>query len=126
MNSSTNIRVPFVAWLRSILANHLKRYYREQATRPCEYYLDDLSDPHSALSKVFDREHDEHIARCVMKLVESDFRPETWTAFRQQTLDGRRPIDVAQELGLSLNAVIQAKSRVLKRLRQELERLIAR
>ena len=35
--------------------------------------------------------------------------------------DGAPPAAVAQELGLSINAVLVAKSRVLNRLRQEAE-----
>ncbi len=114
----------FRGWLRAILANHLKKYYRERATRLCEFPLDDLTDPQSVLAQLLDREHDEHLARRMMQAVAQDFTAETWSAFRRQALEGQRPKDVAHELGLSLNAVIKAKSRVLKRLRQELKRLI--
>jgi RNA polymerase sigma-70 factor (ECF subfamily) len=34
-------------------------------------------------------------------------------------VDGRPAADVARELGLTVNAVVKAKSRVLNRLRQE-------
>jgi len=59
-----------------------------------------------------------------MRAVEGDFAPATWAAFRRQVIDGCPPADVAAELGLSLNAVVLAKSRVLKRLREELRGLI--
>ena len=52
------------------------------------------------------------------------FAPTTWTAFCRVALDGARPNMVAQELGISLNAVCIAKSRVLSRLRQESEGLV--
>jgi RNA polymerase sigma-70 factor (ECF subfamily) len=48
----------------------------------------------------------------------------TWQAFRRQVIDDRPPAEVAAELGVSLNAVIQAKSRVMKRLRAELRGLV--
>jgi hypothetical protein len=51
--------------------------------------------------------------------VETDFTPTTWQAFQRFGVDGVPAAQVAQELGLSQNAVILAKSRVLKRLRQE-------
>ena len=114
----------FRGWLRAILANHLKKYYREHAARHCEFELDDLTDPRSGLSQLLDHEHDEHLDFRMMQVVQQDFTAETWSAFHRQALEGHRPKDVAQELGLSLNAVIKAKSRVLKRLRQELERLL--
>ncbi len=47
------------------------------------------------------------------------FSPPTWEAFRRFGVDGVPAVQVAEELGLSENAVILAKSRVLKRLRME-------
>jgi DNA-directed RNA polymerase specialized sigma24 family protein len=38
-------------------------------------------------------------------------------------MDGVAPRDVAEELGLSVESVYQAKSRVLRRLRDELREL---
>lgn len=51
----------------------------------------------------------------------SDFNESTWQAFAQVTLQGRSIQDVAAELGLKDNAVRQAKFRVLRRLREELD-----
>ena len=42
-----------------------------------------------------------------------------WEAFRRFAVDGQPATQVAEEMGLSVNAVIQAKARVLKRLREE-------
>ena len=52
-----------------------------------------------------------------------DFTPATWQAFHAVVLDGARPADAAAQLGLTVNAVFIAKSRVLRRLRQELRGL---
>ena len=109
----------FRGWLRSILANHLRNYYRKRPAGKCEFPLEGLTDPNSVLSKSLDREHDEHIVRQLMKLVEKDFKPTTWQAFREQVLEGRTPGDVAAELDVSLSVVIQSKYRVMQRLRQE-------
>ena len=49
--------------------------------------------------------------------------PATWIAFQRVARDGRRPADVAAELGISVNAVLLAKSRVLRRLRREIHGL---
>ena len=51
--------------------------------------------------------------------MQPDFTPTTWEAFRRFGVDGVPAGQVAEELGLSENAVILAKSRVLKRLREE-------
>ena len=49
------------------------------------------------------------------------FRRRTWTAFWRVVVDGRTPADVAEELGSTPGAVRVAKSRVLQRLRLELD-----
>jgi DNA-directed RNA polymerase specialized sigma24 family protein len=45
-------------------------------------------------------------------------------SFKCHVLDGRDPHEVAAELGMSVNSVLLAKSRVLKRLRAELAGLV--
>jgi RNA polymerase sigma-70 factor (ECF subfamily) len=121
----------FRAWLRGILANRLKNFFRGRAHRPLATgasdflsRLDELESPDSALSREWDRDHDRHLAARALKLVEHDVTPPTWQAFRRLVLDGAPPADVAAELGLSVNAVLLAKGRVLKRLRSELEGLV--
>jgi RNA polymerase sigma-70 factor (ECF subfamily) len=55
-----------------------------------------------------------------LDLIRSEFEPTSWDAFWRVVVGGQRPADVAPALGLSLNAVYLAKSRVLRRLREEL------
>jgi RNA polymerase sigma-70 factor (ECF subfamily) len=86
--------------------------------------LDELESPASALSQHWDREHDEYVATSLLRRVQGDFAPATWQAFRRHVLEGESAVRVALELGLSLNSVLLAKSRVLKRLRQELAGLV--
>lgn len=121
----------FRSWLRAILANRLRDFFRARRSRPLATgasdfldRLDELEAPGSALSKQWDREHDQHIAARAMKLVQCDFAPATWQAFRRQVLDGAAPAEVAAEMGLSQNAVLLAKSRVLKRLRVEVAEFV--
>ena len=78
-----------------------------------------LEDPESDLAEAWDREHDEFVARRLLFLMETEFSPVTWAAFRLQVIDSRPPAQVASELGLTINAVRIAKYRVLARLRKE-------
>jgi len=55
--------------------------------------------------------------------VEAEFEQRTWRAFWRVAVDGQRPADVADELGMTRQAIYQAKSRVLRRVRQELANL---
>ncbi len=52
--------------------------------------------------------------------VRGEFEEPTWQAFWRVTVEDRPPAAVAEELGLSVNAVYLAKSRVLRRLREAL------
>lgn len=122
----------FRGWLRAILGNRVRDYFRGRAGRAVAAggtdagaRLGELADPESALSHVWDREHDEHVAARALERVRVDFAETTWQAFARQALDGRSAQEVADELGISLNAVLIAKSRVLRRLRAELDGLIA-
>jgi RNA polymerase sigma-70 factor (ECF subfamily) len=121
----------FRAWLRTILTHRVRDHFRGQKYRPTApgdsdflRRLDELESPDSALSRLWDREHDDHVAASLMRRVQGDFAPATWQAFRRHVLDGEPAVQVAEALGLSLNSVLLAKSRVLKRLRQELTGLV--
>jgi RNA polymerase sigma-70 factor (ECF subfamily) len=81
--------------------------------------LDEWEDPNSDLSRRWDREHDEHVSRRLLELIEPEFAPSTRRAFRRVVLEGAPAATVAAELGISVNAVFIAKSRVLGRLREE-------
>ena len=62
-----------------------------------------------------------YLLRRALELIRVEFEEPTWQAFWRTTADGLSAIDVAAELGLSPGAVRQAKYRVLRRLRQELD-----
>ena len=113
----------FRAWLRRIVANRAKTYFRARREAPA-VDLDQLARDDTELSRLWDREHDEFVVGRALRAVEGDFAPATWRAFRLQAIDGRGAADAAAETGLTLNAVILAKSRVLKRLRAELQGLV--
>ena len=123
-------RGAFRNWLRTITVNRLRVLWRSRQTRPQATgdsdflkMLDELEDPKSRLSELWDQQHDQHVARRLMELVEPHFEASTWRAFRRVVMDGAKAAVVATELGMSVNAVLLAKSRVLSRLRQEMEGL---
>ena len=53
-----------------------------------------------------------------LDLVKSEFEQRTWQIFWQATIEEQPTSEVAEQFGISSNAVRQAKSRVLRRLRQ--------
>jgi len=121
----------FRGWLKAILVNRLRKFWRARDRRPqargdsdIDLRLAQLGDPSSEMSQIWNREHDQYVLRQLLALAEPHFEPNTWKAFCRVALDGAKPDVVAEELGISLNAVCLAKSRVLRRLRQESEGLI--
>jgi RNA polymerase sigma-70 factor (ECF subfamily) len=121
----------FRRWLRTITGHRLAAHYRSRQKRPLvlggapqDCPLAQLADPHSELSRLWDEEHDRHVLCRLMELIAPLFEASTLAAFRRIAFDGVAPAQVAEELGLSLNAVLLAKSRVLSKLRQEAEGLI--
>jgi RNA polymerase sigma-70 factor (ECF subfamily) len=115
----------FRAWLRKVTLNqvrtHLRRRQRWPVARPdlTGEFLDRLEAPNGDLAREWDKEHDQHLFAKLLAIVEQDFDPTTWKAFRRFALDGLSAARVAEELELTEGAVLQAKSRILKRLRQE-------
>lgn len=116
----------FRSWVRQITVRRLRdfwraRHYRPEATGETDFLdkLAQLEDPHSGLSQQWNQDHDRHVIRQLMELIRDEFQPTTWLAFEGVMLLGQRPAEVAARLGISANAVLLAKSRILHRLRQE-------
>jgi RNA polymerase sigma-70 factor (ECF subfamily) len=63
--------------------------------------------------------------RRALRQVHHQFEDRTWTAFWRVTVENHSPAEVASELGITANSVRQAKSRVLRRHREEMGELIA-
>lgn len=115
----------FRAWVRQITVNRIRAFQRTRRKRPLSgndeirQFLLLLEDPNSDLSQQWDRDHDESVTRHLLDLVKPDFKPATWQAFTRFALDGRPAAQVARELAISESAVVQAKFRVLKKMREE-------
>lgn len=121
----------FRSWLRTILVHRVRDLSRSRQHRPAAVggstwaeQFERLADESSDLSHLWNDEHDEHVLAQLMDQVRPRFEATTWEAFRRQVFDGQRADVVAAELGLSLNSVYVARSRVLSLLRREADGLI--
>jgi RNA polymerase sigma-70 factor (ECF subfamily) len=116
----------FRAWLRTLTVHSARDYYRKRSNRPnvslddgaVETYLSQLEAPGSPLAEQWDREHHRHVCNRLLAMIEPDFQPSTWAAFRRSGLEKAPAAAVAKELGMSEQAVVSAKARVLRRLRE--------
>ena len=123
----------FRAWLRTILTHRVRDYFRGQKYRPTatggsdfERWVEELESPDTGLSDLWNREHDRHVIASLIQRVQGQggFEAPTWQAFRRHVLEDEPAVQVAEALGLSVNSVLLAKSRVLNRLRQEAAGLV--
>ena len=121
----------FRSWLRTILVHRLRNFWRSRKYRPVATgdsgfmrQLDELADPDGSMSQIWNQQHDQHVVDRVLELIQLKVSPKTWEAFRRQAIEGTAANVVARELGMSLDAVYAAKSRVLKMLRQAAAGLI--
>jgi RNA polymerase sigma-70 factor (ECF subfamily) len=85
--------------------------------------LEQQADSDGALSAEWEANYQRTLANQAMERVKSEFQTATWDAFMQTAVEGRTPAQVASRVGLSVGAVYVAKSRVIARLRQEIERM---
>ncbi len=113
----------FRGWLRTVLLNRWRELQRRCRPVPlgqghvAALAADEPLPPGEA-------EEQQHLVRSALGLLQNEFEPATWQAFRETMLRGRPVAGVATELGVTPNAVYIARSRVLKRLRQELAGLL--
>jgi RNA polymerase sigma-70 factor (ECF subfamily) len=120
----------FRAWLRQITVNRIRTFWKDRRKQPAaglaetDRLLEQLEDPASHLSQQWERDHDRHVYEKLVQIVQPDFEAQTWRAFTRFALDGVSAADTARELGMTETAVLQAKFRVLKRLREEAGELL--
>lgn len=112
----------FRRWLREVTVHRLQNYYRQRRRQPAlleDSPLGQLAAASSELSQRWDQEHDRHVIRRLLELIQDEFQAKTLEAFRRVVFDEVSPAAAAEELGVSVNAVLIARSRVLARLREE-------
>ncbi len=117
----------FRGWIRAILVNRLRVSWRKRRNTPSvpgtnDFWerLDELEDPDSSLSHLWNTEHDRHVLGRLLERVAPRFAEDTYGIFRRYVLESVSAAQVAAEWGVTVNAVFIAKSRVLRALRQEI------
>jgi RNA polymerase sigma-70 factor (ECF subfamily) len=115
----------FRAWLRTILFNKWRDHLRRAKLLPeagNEDALAELSVPDDT-DILGEQEYQQHLVGRALELMRAEFQPTTWKACWEVVVGDRSASDVAAELGISIDSVYAAKSRVLRRLRAELDGL---
>jgi RNA polymerase sigma-70 factor (ECF subfamily) len=123
----------FHAWAATIARRKILDHFRRQDNgtlavggSSAHERLNQLPDASGECSSVVDPAADDALlVRRALDLVRPHFAETTWKAFWAVVVDGREAADVAADLGLTPNAVRVAKSKVLRRLREEAGELLA-
>lgn len=70
----------------------------------------------------FEFEHRRAVFRWAMRRIRGEFAETTWQAFSLTTLDGLSPTEAAAKLQISLGNVYTSRSRIIRRLKVEVQR----
>ena len=123
-------------WLWTITLNKLRNFARRappQATGGTDLYerllnLPETLPPESSDDAQQDARHsheggnpdERRLVQRALDQIRGEFAPHNWQAFTLSVLEGWDTARIAAELGTTPNNVRQAKSRILRRLREQL------
>jgi RNA polymerase sigma factor (sigma-70 family) len=121
-------RGPFRNWLFRIARNMMIDFLASQHRHPPGIGGTDFAKllearPPASLedSAQFELAYKQQCFRWAADRIRHEFQETTWRAFWETWVVGKKPKDVAVELGMSVGAVYMARSRVVARLRQVIE-----
>jgi RNA polymerase sigma-70 factor (ECF subfamily) len=129
-------RKTFRGWIEAITRTTIADYFRAKQHRPIGFggsgsYISKIPDSDAAplpdldsgssddLREPSQADTDSLILQGLLNVVRNDFDERTFEAFWRTAVNGEPTKQVAQDLKMSVEAVRQAKCRVLRRLREE-------
>jgi RNA polymerase sigma-70 factor (ECF subfamily) len=117
----------FRGWLFTVTRNKVVNFLSARRIRPrgsgdtTTNRLLDAQPNGSDGGDVWELEYQRRVAALAMDRIKEDFQANTWRAFWLTAVEGIGATDAAQQLRMSPGAIYVAKSRVLARLREEVE-----
>lgn len=121
----------FRGWLRGITRNMVLQHFRKSGRNPrgsggtdALVQLQEVAETPTQDTDEDPAEELDGLRRRALELVRSEFEERTWRSFWLTVVEGRSPADIAAEMGVTPTAIRMAKSRVLRRLKEEFGDLI--
>jgi len=118
----------FRGWLFTITRNKILNFFAARKIRPqgsgdttTNRLLD--AQPGDAGDDAWELEYQRRLATLAMDRIKPEFQDKTWQAFWLTAVEGQPAADVSRRISLSPGAIYVAKSRVLARLKDEVETL---
>jgi RNA polymerase sigma-70 factor (ECF subfamily) len=125
-------RGTFRGWLYTVTRNKIYNFLSANKNRPkasgdsgAQERLDNVPGRQDDGEAEWELEYQRRLSAKAMDRVKHEFQPNTWQAFWGTAVEGRPASEVGTELKMSSGAVYVAKSRVLARLREEVQQLLA-
>jgi len=125
-------RGSFRSWLfriaRNLMINALaagRRRARGSGDTDVQRLLEEqpAPNPDAEDSALFETEYRRRLFQWAVARIRDEFRDSTWQAFWRTSVVGEEPKQVASDLGMTVWAVYVARSRVMARLKQAVERV---
>jgi RNA polymerase sigma factor (sigma-70 family) len=124
------VRGTFRGWLFTVTRNKVLNFLESRGRRVqgsgdtrVQQRLEQYADADENPSSDWEADYRRAMTAEAMERIKSEFQAATWQAFFLTAMEGRTPSHVALQVGLSVGAVYVAKSRVIARLRLEIERM---
>jgi RNA polymerase sigma-70 factor (ECF subfamily) len=113
----------FRDWLGMVTHSKLADHFRagKRAGQGTNTAIDAAGEPsdHGESGSEWAAAFNAHLLRVALDRIQPGFEPQTWRAFDLVWLQGRKASEAASSLNVPVDAIYVAKSRVLKRLREE-------
>jgi RNA polymerase sigma factor (sigma-70 family) len=124
-------RGTFRGWLYTVARNKIFNFLeadrhklgRGSGDSGARARLDALAGPEWGLAESWDEEYERNLAALAMQRVQGEVQPATWQAFWLTAVEGRSARETGEAIGMTSGAVYVARSRVLARLKEEVQRL---
>lgn len=117
----------FRNWLarvaKNALINLLSRKPKDLAEGGSGEWLDRQGSADHELQEHYEREYQRQLYRRAAEIVRHRADENTWLAFSLTMVDGLSTSKAAQKLGLSIGSIYAARSRIVRRLRDQVQQL---
>jgi RNA polymerase sigma-70 factor, ECF subfamily len=111
----------FRSWLFVVLKNTSRDFFRKNQTLPAVAAVEIQEAVESnEVDRLSELEHRQYLMRRIHQLVLADFPLSSQQAFQWYVVEGQPVEAVAEKTGMTVNSVYLVRSRILKRLREEL------